>query len=98
VLTTYTLNPSNGWDVMSSISINPLDSKIWIVGSVSMSEGRIEILDQDFALIRSKNIDSSAHYLQVVFDEVGNAYTITGVELLKVSPELLVIRRNSEII
>jgi len=92
ILKSYVSNPSDGWDELHSVSINPVDGKIWAVGSVnalSLSEGhgRIEVLDKNLSLLATKDVKDPI--LCVVFDEVGFAYIPAPPQwLLKVSPDL----------
>jgi hypothetical protein len=108
VLKSYTSNPSGGTDNIYSIGINPLDGKIWLVGSVNEQiplsfGGRIEVLDQDFSLIGVKDLGYQATYPQVVFDELGYAYIVSPSTriidggLLKISPDLNIVKTNSDI-
>jgi hypothetical protein len=38
------------------IGVNPIDNKIWLVGDVNGSFGRVEVLSQDLTLITSKDL------------------------------------------
>jgi hypothetical protein len=109
ILNKYTSNPSGGTDILYSGSVNPLDGKIWLVGSVDYNNplkrsGRLEVLDQSFSLIGTLSLGIQSTRPQLVFDETGYAY-ITSPQsdiifdggLVKVSPELKIVKTNGDI-
>jgi hypothetical protein len=92
ILKSYVSDPSNGWDELHSVSVNPIDGKIWLIGSVNALSsgevhGRIEVLDKDLSLLATKDVQNPL--LCMVFDEMGFAYIPAPPQwLLKVSPDL----------
>jgi hypothetical protein len=92
IVNTYKTNPSTGWDSIWFIGVNPVDNKIWLVGDVNGSFGRVEVLSQDLTLITSKYLEHFCDHM--TFDELGYAYTACGSEILKMSSNLDIVTRK----
>jgi len=99
VLKSYTLNPSNYLDYVLSIAISPV-GEIWLAIAESDYAGMIIILNQDLTQTGSTKIDNFARPT-ITFDESGYAYITssqaggyTGGGLLKLSPDLKIIKSN----
>jgi len=72
--------------------VNPIDNKIWLVGDVNVSSGRVEVLSQDLTLITSKDLEYFC--VHMTFDELGYAYTACGSGILKMSSNLDIVARK----
>jgi len=99
ILKSYTSNPDNYYDdELYSIGINPLNGKIWLIGVADLywnRMGRVEVLDQNFALIGVRTIEHAGNLCsQVAFDEFGYAYISCRYEWLKLSPDLKIVKSN----
>jgi hypothetical protein len=92
IVNTYKTNPSTGWDSIWFIGVNPIDNKIWLVGDVNVSSGRVEVLSQDLTLITSKDLGYFCTHM--TFDELGYAYITCGSEILKMSSNLDIVARK----
>jgi hypothetical protein len=94
VIKRYTFNPSNDIDKIYSINVNPINGKIWIAGSVDLAKGRIEVLDENLSLISSLDLETFVAYPKIIFDEIGYSYLATVFSILKISPELKIVKTN----
>jgi hypothetical protein len=92
IVNTYKTNPSTGLDGIWFIGVNPVDNKIWLVGMVNGSFGRVEVLSQDLTLITSKDLEHFCDHM--TFDELGYAYTACGSGILKMSSNLDIVTRK----
>jgi len=109
ILKSYTFNPSGGRDYIYSGGVNPLDGKIWLVGSVDYNNplarsGKLVMLDRSFTQIGTLNLGIYSTRPQLVFDELGYAYIaspssdiILDGGLVKVSPQLKIVKTNTDI-
>jgi hypothetical protein len=107
VIKSYTHNPSNLRDYITSIVINPNDGKIWLMGAIYHhleGYGKISILDQELSLINSMELNAKFLFPHLALDETSHAY-ITNVYsdenvnfgLMKISSDLKIVNVNYNI-
>jgi predicted esterase YcpF (UPF0227 family) len=107
IIKSYTYNPSNLRDYITSIVINPIDGKIWLIGVIHQyleGYGKISILNQDLSLINSMELNAKVLFPHLALDETSHAY-ITNVYsdeninfgLMKISSDLKIVNVNYNI-
>jgi hypothetical protein len=107
IIKSYTYNPSKLRDYITSIVINPIDGKIWLIGVIHQyleGYGKISILNQDLSLINSMELNAKVLFPHLALDETNHAY-ITNIYsdenvnfgLMKISSDLKIVNVNYNI-